>query len=467
MENISKKKPNLLFIFADQWRRNSVGFMEKENVITPNLDSFSKDSVVFENAFSTCPLCSPSRATMLTGKYPISHEVLTNCKPGLEGNFLKEEEVTIGDILKKEKYATGYIGKWHLDRPESETGLYPESEAKEWDAYTPPKKRHGFDFWYSYGADDNHLTPHYWSGDNSKQIKINKWSVEHETDIALQFLEKNKNENFALFVSWNPPHTPLDQLPQKYIDMYKDIPIDIRKNVRLKGIVDHPKTIEPFDVDEEKYIDMVRKYYGAITGVDENFGRIIEYLKENNLYEDTIIVVTADHGEMLCSHGLWSKHVWYEESTSVPFIVSYGDKIKGRTSTVLSGVDIVPTLLSLMKVETDVEFEGKDLKEALYGEKIKNTAITMCYPGNAKLLRELKEKNIPYDKLGWRSISDEKYTYVAYRNYNGKGDLEEYVYSRENDEFQLKPFAPNEETKYLKEELEKWAEKFDDKIFIK
>lgn len=194
--NKNMNKPNLLFLFADQWRRNSVGFMEKEDVITPNIDLFSKEALAFENAVSGCPLCSPSRASILTGTYPITHGVWTNCKTGLDDVALKEDAVTITDILKKNGYNTGYIGKWHLDSPEMNKSENPVSGARDWDAYTPPgKKRHGVDYWYSYGAYDNHLKPHYWSNDE-KMIEVDKWSVEHETDKAIEFLEKIKIKMF-------------------------------------------------------------------------------------------------------------------------------------------------------------------------------------------------------------------------------------------------------------------------------
>ena len=459
------KKPNLLFLFADQWRRDAVGFMKKEKVFTPNLDEFSKEAVIFNNAYSTCPLCSPSRASILTGKYPISHGVITNCKPGLEDVALKENDITIGDVLKEEGYATGYIGKWHLDEPEAQKGNIPESGAKDWDAFTPPgPKRHGFDFWYSYGADDNHMTPHYWS-DSVEQIKVNKWSVEHETDIAIDFIENNKEENFALFVSWNPPHTPLDQIPDKYVDLYKEIDVDIRENVKLDEIIDHPRTIQPFSFSEEKYIDMVRRYYAAITGVDDNFNRIISYLKENNLYEDTIIVVTADHGEMLCSHGLWSKHVWYDESISVPFLVSYGNKLKvGFTDTVLSGVDIMPTLLSMLDIEIPNTVEGKDLSKSLHGEYIDNYAVTMCYPGNQKVIENLKIAGKNPLTYGWRAIVDKNSTYVYFKGYDGKTETEELLYDNEKDEYQLNPEKISEKETEYRRKLKTWAEKYGDPI---
>ena len=157
-----KKKKNLLFIFADQWRRDAMGFANADPVKTPNMDSFARESVYCTDAVSTFPLCSPHRASLLTGKNPLHTGVFTNCKTGLAMG-LKEEEYCIGDALKDCGYQTGYIGKWHLDEPDKNHSENPESGARNWDAFTPPGvRRHGFDFWYSYGAWDQHMTPHYW-----------------------------------------------------------------------------------------------------------------------------------------------------------------------------------------------------------------------------------------------------------------------------------------------------------------
>ncbi|WP_297598762.1 sulfatase [uncultured Cetobacterium sp.] len=457
------KKPNLLFIFADQWRREAVGFMEKEPVITPNFDSFSNEAAIFEKAYSSCPLCSPNRASILTGKNPISHGVITNCKPGLENIFLKEDEVTVGDVLKSNNYRTGYIGKWHLDEPEEKEGLTPISGAKNWDAFTPPgPRRHGFDFWYSYGADDNHLSPHYWM-DTPDMISIKKWSVEHETDVALDFIDKNKEENFALFLSWNPPHTPLDLIPPKYVNMYSNTKIQKRRNVILENIVDHPQTIEPFSLNEDTYLESVKKYYAAITGIDENFGRVVDYLKKNDLFENTIIIVTSDHGEMLCSHGFWSKHVWFEEAVSVPFMLSHGSKYKNKKIlTPLSGIDIAPTILSLLDINIPLEMEGKDIAPSLNGEVVDNIVVSACYTGNSKVLKSLKERGLDTLSYGWRAAIDERYTYVYYSDYSAKSTPKEFLYDNKSDEFQLNSILVTDKTKYLKDYLIEWGKKYSD-----
>src|SRR5690625_4268409 len=198
-----QRQPNILYVFADQWRRQAVGYAEEDPVVTPNIDRFAKESMVFSQAVTCTPLCSPHRASLLTGKYPLSTGVYTNCKVGADV-MLREEETCMSDVLKQAGYQTGYIGKWHLDLPEKNHTDNPESGAEGWDAYTPPgPKRHGFDYWYSYGAWDSHLAPHYWQ-DSPEKIQVDQWSVEHETDRAIAFIQNRKKEQpFALFVSWS------------------------------------------------------------------------------------------------------------------------------------------------------------------------------------------------------------------------------------------------------------------------
>ena len=183
-------KTNLIYIFADQWRYHAMGCAEGDQVLTPNMDAFAKESLCFENAYSTFPLCTPHRGSLMTGKYPFSIGLWTNCKTGLEEKLmLKPQEVCIGNVLQENGYDTGYIGKWHLDASEQNFTQNPKSGAKNWDAYTPPgERRQGFDYWLSYGACDDHLNPHYWA-DSPRQICPGKWSAEYETDIALKYLE--------------------------------------------------------------------------------------------------------------------------------------------------------------------------------------------------------------------------------------------------------------------------------------
>ena len=467
-----KRKPNLLFVFADQWRRDAMGFMGKDEVITPNIDSFAQEALNFDNAMSACPLCSPNRATMFTGTHPVTHGVWTNCKPGLPNLELRETDITLMDVLKNDGYKIGYIGKWHLDSPEVNFNPEPVSGARDWDAFTPPgKRRHGVDYWYSYGTYDQHLKPHYWHDDN-KMIQIDQWSVEHETDKAIEFINKNKDEAFSLILSWNPPHTPLDLVPQKYVDMYKDKKFKVNPNVLLTGVTDHTESVNPrLNFTDEQYQDVMRKYFAAVTGIDENFGRLLQNLKDNGIYDDTIIVLTADHGEMLCAHRLWSKHVWFEESTGVPFLIKYGDRfVKGRTDVVFNGDDIMPTLLSLMELPIPESVQGIDLKEVIVnGSDVENYAIMTGYPGQMRAIEEFKSHGKENVAFGWRAIRTKQYTYAINRGYTMAHGIERLLYDNINDPYQMNPIrlndcSENEVAAELEAKLREWAVKYNDKF---
>ncbi|MCT4688830.1 sulfatase family protein [Vallitalea sp.] len=439
---MKKKKPNILYIFADQWRRQAMGFMKEDEVITPNMDKFAKESMVFDNAISCCPLCSPQRSTLMTGKYPINTGVFTNCKRGLDIR-LKDEEICIGDVLKQEDYHTGYIGKWHLDEPELNHCKNPLSGADGWDAFTPPgERRHGFDFWYSYGAKDKHLSPHYWKNDCNK-IHINKWSPEHETDIAIEYIkEKYDSEDpFALFISWNPPHSPYDAVPDKYKDIYKDKKINFRKNVITDNIICH--TYEQWGSGLEKIEEATKDYYAAITGLDENFGRLLEVLNELKIADDTIIVLTADHGDLMGSHGMIAKHVWYEESIGVPFILRWNNHIpKGRESRIINSVDIMPTLLGLINIPIPNTVEGVDISPNIIGTGNVEvpSALIHAYPGRDVFLEAYREKGLNPLSKGWRGLRTQKYTYVVYKGYWPDDEIDvRYLYDLEKDPYQLSP----------------------------
>jgi len=183
-KNPEPDKPNLLFVFADQYRKQAVGFMNEDPVVTPNFDKLAEEGIAFTNAVSTCPICSPFRAMLMTGRFPMSTGMTSNCMPGtnLEMN---EHEVCIGDILKANGYTTGYIGKWHLEVPSLNNSEKPVDGATDaWDGWTPPgPRRHGFDFRYAYNCNGKHFDPNYWKN-SPERIDIDQWSVAHETKMA-------------------------------------------------------------------------------------------------------------------------------------------------------------------------------------------------------------------------------------------------------------------------------------------
>ena len=424
-------RKNLIYIFADQWNKNAIGF-EDNQVKTPHMDAFAKESKVFDNAISTYPLCSPHRASLLTGKYPYSLGMWTNCKIGLDETvMLKPQETTIGDVLKAEGFQTAYIGKWHLDASEKNFDLNPQSGAVDWDAYTPPgERRHGFDYWFSYGAMDNHLQPHYWK-DTSKQIIQDRWSPEVETDVAIEFLEQtNVDQPFCLFISWNPPHPPYDQVPEEYKAMYEDIRIP--DNV--------PKALR----DDPKFIETLREYYGAVSGLDVQFGRLMAYLETHDVMKNSVVVLSADHGDMLGAQGLMGKNIWYEEAIKIPLMICAREVTPGRTDLLLSSQDHMPTLLELLDVPVPACVEGKSFAGCLGKQTASAVAeddekLIMMIPGMPEMVDAYRRCGYNNKAFGWRGLRMKDKTYVVDNGTKPGAIQKRYLYDLVKDPLQKKP----------------------------
>jgi len=453
----AQDKANILFVFADQMRNHAVAINGEDPTITPNLDNLAQEGVLFNNAISTSPVCTPYRGMLISGQHPLTTGISVNCSPANPDMFLRPDENAFGNIFKANGYQTGYIGKWHLDDPQTAIPLlgYSPDGTRGWDTYTPPgPKRQGFDFWHAYNAYDQHMDPHYWE-DSEELIEPGIWSVEHETDVAIDYIENRDSEKpFLLLVSYLPPHGPFSEVPEKYKEYYKDIdPTNLlnRENVVLTG-------------EGAKAEVSVNDYFAAVTGIDEQVGRLISYLKSENLYDNTIIIFTADHGEMMGSQGRMHKSKWYEEAINVPLIVSYPPKMPSGTNDCLVGpADYIPTLLSLSGHDVPQGYYGKDLSEAFKGDvnQDQDTIVLGSYGGN----KYTDDDNLWMSK-GWRGVRTKTHTFVV-RLVFGVRTYE--LYDNVNDKWQLNQvvstdIAQNPEMlpyyEYLKKHLDKYEDLF-------
>jgi arylsulfatase A-like enzyme len=433
-------KPNLLFVFADQYRKQAVGFMNEDPVITPNLDNLAEEGMAFTNAVSTCPICTPFRAMLMTGRFPMSTGMTSNCMPGTDLE-LDENETCIGDILKAKGYHTGYIGKWHLEIPSLNRAKNPEDGARDaWDGWTPPGlRRHGFDFWYAYNCNGKHFDPNYWK-DSPKRIDIDRWSIAHETDMAIEFMENHRGDRpFALFMSWNPPHNPYIA-PPEYMEMYEGIDLPGRPNV------------EP----DEKYRKRYRAYLAAVSSCDDHMGRLLDYLDEKGFSENTIVVFTSDHGEMMGSHGRYAKSIWYEESIGIPFIIRWKGKIRpGKETMPFACYHFMPTLLGLLGIETPGSVEGTSYANLIIGrQQDKATSAVIAGYGNPASIMavgqkpsvwalqadSLRKSGVDWKTVGYRGLRTDRYTYVVSRGRKGEY-LKRYLYDNQEDPYQLEPIT--------------------------
>lgn len=370
-----RKPPNLLFVFPDQMRGSAMGFLHEEPVMTPNLDQFARASRVLPQTVSNYPVCSPFRAMFMTGKYPHANQVTSNCNSNTTpfNCQLEQTDTCWSDVLKAAGYSLGYIGKWHLDSPrEPYVDCANNRGSLAWNEWCPPQRRHGFDFWHAYGTYDYHMRPMYWDTEAPRDgfYYVDQWGPEHEADLAIEYLGnkdgayRDPDKPFAMVVSMNPPHTPYSAVPKRYVDQYNDVPLD--DLCRRPNIPDVDTKMGAY------YRKNIRNYYAMITGVDEQFGRILEALKEQGLEEDTLVVFTSDHGNCLGIHDKISKNNRYEESMRIPFMIRWPGKIApGQDDLLFSSLDFCPTLLDLMGFEDKIgeDVDGKSFASELLGQK--------------------------------------------------------------------------------------------------
>lgn len=455
----TSKQPNVLIILADQWSGESLGFLGEEKVQTPFLDSFSKQSAVLTQMVSNYPVCSPARAMMLTGKYPFNNHVYSNVNSASApyGIELPATITTWSDILKANNYSNGYIGKWHLDSPHEPYIPTSNNTGKvAWNEWTPPDRRHGFDYWYAYGTYDQHDKPMYWDTNAPRDSFhfVNQWGPEHEADKALAFFDNEKNVRdasrpFALMVSMNPPHSEYETVPQKYYDLYKDVPLQ-----SLLADADIPPAGTEMG---DFYRKNIKYYYANITGVDRQIGRIINGLKDRGGLDNTVVIIMADHGNCLGKHNEISKNNFYEESLLIPFIVYWKGKIMpGVDRKYLANiVDFTPTLLDLLGQKNLIP---KDVEGTSFAPYLLNRTGTL--PDQQFILGNIISNKVD-GNTGFRGIRTEQYT-LAYQR-KGKG-LEGFFFDRTKDPFEMNNLYNKENIRVIdmKKDLVNWLTKTND-----
>lgn len=452
-------------------RAATLGFRGQEPVLTPNLDNFASEGIVLTDAVSNAPVCSPYRAMFMTGKYPLSNGVVSNTTSRLAklDIQLRQDEITWSDILKSKGYSTGYIGKWHLEYPyEPYIDCANNRGATKWNEWTPPERRHGFDFWYAYNTYDHHMKPLYWSTDAARDSfhYVNQWGPEHEADMAIRFIRnktgeyRDNDKPFALVVSMNPPHMPYDQLPERYVRMYDN------KEKEIQELIDSPSVPDTSDRWGKYYRKHIKNQLAMVTGVDEQFGIIMEVLEEEGFKDNTIVIFTSDHGDNLGKHGQISKTNPYEESMNIPFIIRWPEKLKPRHDDLLiSAPDIYPTIIDLLGFKNDIPdvVEGTSFADYLIkgkGEKPGSQLYFIVRHNRLMSKPEEYPNNLAYDERGIRT-----HQYTLMINKINEDSAGIYLWDRIKDPFQMNNIAsdkPGLVDKLYEEELLPWLVKTND-----
>ena len=362
-----ESKPNLLIIHTDEHNFRTLGcyrelltedqaFMWGKDAVvtTPHIDSIAERGAICTSFYATTPVCSPSRAAFVSGRYPQNTPVVTNNIP------MNDEIVTFAEILSRHGYATGYAGKWHLDG----TGK------PQW----TPERRFGFtDNRYMFNRghwkqlEDTLEGPRVKARDAKDEPSYSvagadekSFATDFLADKTIEFLNKHKNKPFCFMVSLPDPHGP-DSVRPPYDTMFKNQTYTVPRTFEVDA-----DTVPSWGKPADKFLDMAN-YYGMVKCIDDNVGKILQTLQTNGLSEKTIVVFTSDHGDLRGEHHRQNKGVPYEASARIPFVIAYPGKIKPRTvvNEALGCVDFLPTILSLMDVSSPDSAEGRDASALL------------------------------------------------------------------------------------------------------
>lgn len=343
---------NLLFVFTDQQHRYALGCMGTSDIQTPHLDQLARDGVLFRNAYSPCPICSPFRANLFSGLYASQTGAFRNqCR-------IPDDCTPLAEALNHAGYRTSYVGKWHLGA----SGNRP----------IPPELRGGFQDFVGYQCYNGFQQDIVFFDENEDP---HEFGGQHRTDVTtnlavtrLEHLASATPETpFALFVSYQAPHYPVQPAPE-YAERYAGVTITRRPN--MEEVDPYTPTHSPpspkpreRDPDFQRYgndlDEYLRLYYAMITQVDAGVGRLLATLDRLGVAEDTVVVFTSDHGDMQGAHGLKNKTKPYEESAGIPLVVRVPGGARGLvTEALVSGVDFYPTLLAYAGLPVPEELPG-------------------------------------------------------------------------------------------------------------
>ncbi|HYG75453.1 MAG TPA: sulfatase-like hydrolase/transferase [Planctomycetota bacterium] len=449
-------QPNILFILSDDHRFDCIGNAGNRDIVTPNLDSLAKDGILFTHATVCTPLCSPSRASLLMGQLPHQHGYFSN------KNWNREakkgfRDPTAMELLVRSGYHTALIGKWHLDPEPWKVGF---TEIRTW---------------MPQGADE-YINPKLARGNRDKVKEVRGHVTEIFTDDAVEFLEAHARASrsqelrakspFFLWLSYTAPHTPQKPVPEHIRELYKNLP---------------PGNRPPGFPPGEKKTGPWAQYYGAISHLDEQVGRVLKALDESGLRENTVVIFLGDNGWLMGSHGRHGKIVPEDESIRVPLIVRAPAAFMswtGKSPALVSSIDLSATWLELAGAPQPEDWPSRSFLPLLKDQRAPFRDDIYCefedeedWEGNAyRLVRTHSFKYVlrpPRNEKELKSLH-KKFKKMEEEKKDRKApDLaRERLFDLKSDPFELRDLSTAPEAQpalnAMRERLKAWMEKTND-----
>lgn len=384
-------RPNIVFVLVDDLRYDALGCTGHPFARTPNIDRIAKEGVTFGNAFVTTPLCSPARASFLTGRYVHAHGVAGNTTAGEPISYKLE---TFPMKLHDAGYETAFIGKWHMGRDDA--------------------PRPGFDHWVSFRGQGVYNDPP--MNVDGRQEKLQGYVTDILTDFSVKFIERARSKPFCLYLSHKAIHGPFTPAA-RHKDLYSDQPISRRANANddlsgkpaLRRNRNAERGRGPGD-------DVIRNQLRCLASIDESTGRILQTLEKAGQLDRTLVVFTSDNGYLWGEHGLGDKRAGYEESIRIPLLMRYPALFKAgrKTSELALNVDIAPTMIELGRARPAARMHGRSLLDVARG-KAKNWRSSFL----AEYFAEPQFPRVPT----WQAVRTERYKYIHYTELEGMDEL--------------------------------------------
>jgi arylsulfatase A-like enzyme len=422
-------RPNVLVILTDDQRFDAMGCAGNPLLKTPHMDRLAAEGARFANMFCTASLCSPSRASILSGMYPHRHGVINNFTdyPNELDNFPRR--------LKQAGYETGYIGKWHMNENSDDA-------------------RPGFDFWASHKGQAQYYDTQFNINGNRQVLK--GYYTTRVTDLAVDWLKRARAKPFMLFLGHKAPHSP-NVVEPKYAHLYDTAKIDYPETAfRLEGkpewVAPRLKTWHgiygPLWGFREKFPDtrreavepfarFVKAYLATVNSIDDSVGRLYQTLRETGQLDNTLIVFLGDNGFFLGEHGMMDKRTMHEASIRVPLLVRYPPLARPGTvvEQMVLNIDVAPSILDICNAAPLPGIHGSSWKSLLQG-KSAGWRSSWFYAYNY-------EKQFPYTP-NVRGVRTERWKYIHYPHGDGGPDrYKAELYDLKNDPNETKNLIDN------------------------
>jgi arylsulfatase A-like enzyme len=389
---VSKRPPNLVVFLPDQQRVDTLACYGNEKVHAPNLNKLAAESVVFQRPYVTQPVCSPSRASLMTGLWPHLSGCTNNGFP------LDPRVATLPQLIGAE-YRAGYVGKWHLrDQPPTQRGFH------EWISVEGPSD-------YSRYLIERGLKPDRQNGAFSaltiSNLPLELSQADFVQQHACDFIKRNQNKPFVIVVSFVEPHAPYNG-PFNEEHHLTDLddsdsgsaagPSAVPLRYRLLREWENDKALKQeavrqfrYGITPDDYLRLKQRYYGLITLVDRSIGLIVTCLENAGLMDRTVIVHTSDHGDLLGAHGIFGKGVMYEPAVCVPFLIRLPDGPRKMIARRVSHIDFVPTVLDLLQRPCPDQLPGKSLVPEIFGQNGEPRNVFIEWNPYKKAEKRMKE----------------------------------------------------------------------------